>query len=407
MANNYLRGDAQNVAQIWTWTFLGLVSGDVITATCNRKELAYTVPAATSNDEAVTALAAALSGSGIAEFDEANYSDDTGDLIATGETAGNTFLITFGVVGSGSVSAVTVTQAPKGENHWDDPDNWSLAAIPVAGDVVILRDCSTDILYGMAQSGFACTIIAEASYTGNIGLPENNGNYVEYRATTLRIDASAITVGGGIGSGIGRFSVDVGATACTVVIYKTGQGDAGTGQQSFQFLGTNAANTLTVIGGSVALARKIGTVATMATIRIGGGDGSLIDFYSGPGVTLTTVSVGSGDCEFNSAITTLTQTSGNVLFRGTGGITTLNGDGGNHRYQSSGTLGSLVGGTGFLIDLTGDIRGRTFTNMTLYAGSGFRDTFKTVTFTNPFLLKCKLNELSELDLGENIGLQRS
>lgn len=65
---------------------------------------------------------------------------------------------------------------PTGPNWYNEPNNWSNAAIPASGDTIIFENCDVDCLYGIFPSSVpqSMTIRFDASYTGNIGLPELN-----------------------------------------------------------------------------------------------------------------------------------------------------------------------------------------------------------------------------------------
>lgn len=57
---------------------------------------------------------------------------------------------------TGSSLEITELARGSGPNHWAIATNWSLGRVPQTGDLVVLADGSTDILYGLTQrAGFA------------------------------------------------------------------------------------------------------------------------------------------------------------------------------------------------------------------------------------------------------------
>ncbi len=411
MAVNRFRGDAQAIAQITTLTVTGTFAvGQTYSVTCNRKIVSYTtVVTDASNTDAATGLLNALRATAVIEFKEIVYTSLAAVVTCTAAIPGKLF--TFSAVsgsGTGGLSQST-TQASKGPNHWDDANNWSLAAIPVNTNDVVIEGCAVDILYGLDQNAVSlASLTINSTYTGAIGLPEFNGQYFEYREPYLKISATTVRLGDGDGNCSQRLQLNLGTVQTAVTILKTGS-IPGAGQPSVYLRGTHASNTLDISRGIVGVAFEEGALSTFLTMRIGyvNSPDNDVTLYIGSGVTMTTVNMSGGQVLCRSAVPTLNMDNGTWTQVGNVAITTVNGQRGRLYYQSNGTITTLTCGTDFEADFTRDIRARTITNSSMQKSSKFRDSFKTVTFTNPLLLdNCSLSEV-ELDLGSNISLQRT
>jgi hypothetical protein len=147
---------------------------------------------------------------------------DKASVTAESTTAGNPFTATLERWnGSAWVSLAWdagETIDATGVNHYDDPINWSLGAIPVATDEIIFADTETSCCFGFSFDLFN-DISIDASFTGALGLNPNgfsttpDGKTVdytvaEYRATyfTAKTD-STIKIGDGVGNGSGRINI--------------------------------------------------------------------------------------------------------------------------------------------------------------------------------------------------------
>jgi len=315
-----------------------------------------------------------------------------GTLAATDVAAltGSGTSLNNGSVAETSVAPITYsnTTANSGPNDVAVAANWSSETLPVAGDTIVFDQGTSPALYnldGLATGLAACYIYAR--YTGEIGLPEVNelfgDPYYEFRQQSLVVDAPIIDIGIGDGNGSGRIKITgVVGTAPTVNVYKSNTG-IDDGIEAVLLVLPNTSSIVNVNRGSVGIAIYPGETSTVPTLRVGFETNVSSDatVRCGTGVTLTTIEQSGGKLTVNSAITTLNMTDGE-LFILSGACTTLNIDQGAVRYISSGTCTTVVVGSGGVLDFRQDIRARTVTNLSLHAGSEFRDPHGTVTLTN-------------------------
>lgn len=401
MASNRLIGGAQAIAQVDTVTMSGSpATSDTITLTINTKNLVVTIGEASPTTTTV-ALAIkeawengtftdplnsktpAGGGQDILEFAEITATASGAVVTLTRDTPGDPFTMTTSDSGSGSATEATATAAT-GPNFYNNADNWSLAAVPIATNDVFVDDSSVSILHGMGQSAVALnSFTVSRNYTGTIGLPKTNAaGYVEYRADYLAIDAATITIGRGEGSGSSQIKIDSGSTQTAITVESTGSPPFGL--EAFLWKGTHASNTLEVHEGTVGVAIFGGEVATILTLLNTAGE-----VRCSSGTTLSggshVVTNGSGSMELHSNVVTLTNSSGTILFGGSATLTTLNLEGGTVNYQSSGTITTAnIGGTlrGATLDFSGDNSSRTITNaVSLRLNGRIVDPLQTVTYS--------------------------
>ncbi len=281
------------------------------------------------------------------------------------------------------------------------------------GDDVCLTNSASSILYDIDQSTLTVTSFSvDATYTGDIGLPRTNaaGGYVEYRTTSLKLGIPTLNLGRGEGAGSGRLKFDLGTVQSTVNVYGAGN-PAEQGVPAVLLKGTHASNVLNVHRGSVGAAFFPGETGTVATARLGyqTSQQTDADVVLGDGCTLTTISQNGGKVVFGSNVTTLTQRGGEAEARGSCNVATYDGQDGALRFRSSGAVGgtALVLGGGCTLDLSGDPRGKTVSNLTMQAGSSFLDPDKTAAGTlNITLSECSLADVT-LVLGSDLALTRA
>lgn len=411
MATINLRGDAIAVAQITHVTPANVEIGDIFRLTINGRTISYTAAAATVAD-VVAGLMAAWNASSFTECGEATASNGTTHLVLTADTAGKPFVVTSSTVDGGGTNdqtlVVSSSVASAGPNHWDTASNWSTGTVPANGDDVILENSSVELLYGLNQSAVTlASLKISKSYTGRIGLPVLNPlGYVEYRDTYLRISATTILVGNGVGSGSGRIKLDTGTNACSLGVSHTAAGESG--QPALYWKGAHASNQVTVIKGSVAIAHFAGETATLPTLLVGQADSPATDaiVLVGAGVTLTTVTQTNGVLTSQSNIPTLNQHGGECGLIGAAAVTAANIYAGATRSYSTGTITTLTiaGGT---MDFSRDLRPRTVTNCVLHGGSTLNDPGKTVTWTNGIKLNQTKPTAIVLDIGTHLTLTPS
>lgn len=401
MASNRWLGRAQAIAQVDTVTSTGSpATNDTITLTINQKSLVVTI-GETSPTTTTVALAIqeawenstftdplnsktpARGGQDIVEHAEITAVASGAVVTLTHDTPGTPFTLTVTESGTGTAPEATAT-AGDGPNFYDNADNWSLGAVPIATNDVFVDDSAVSILYGMGQSGIAiASFTVGRNFTGTIGLPkQNDGGYVEYRSDYLAIDAAIITLGRGEGSGSGQIKIDSGSTQTAIIVESAGSPPFGL--EAFLWKGTHASNTLEVHDGTVGVAVFGGEVATIVSLLNTTGTVRCSD-----GTTLNVVTNESGNLELHSDVTTFTNASGTILFGGSATIGTLNLEGGTMDYRSSGTITTAnIGGfnRGALLDFSGDNSPRTITNCNILLNGRIIDPLQTVTYTNGILL---------------------
>lgn len=390
MATNRFRGDAVAIKQVVT---VQITANDVVTTykiTINGKVVSVLGNADGVNSTA-SDLQTALDASTIPEFAEVTWTVSTDTVTGTAATAGVPFTATSSVSGgAGTIGAVTTTTASAGPNDWSTAGNWSLGAVPVNGDDVVIENSSVDISYGLDQSAVTlASLTIENTYTGKLGLPDyttGSTSYYQYRDKYLKIGATTCNLGRGDGQGSGRVKIDFGSVATTVNVEGAGS-PADTGLPAVILNGSNAGNVLNATQGTIGLAIDAGSTAQFPTIRVGSETSQATDvtLTCGTGCTLATINQNGGVVTVGSNVTTWTKTSGTSTNLYSSAITTITADSGTHYWQSNGTITTgTFRGDGTVLDCTRDLRSRTLTGSTFTGGAYFLDPSKTVTFTNPF-----------------------
>lgn len=415
MATNRWTGRSLATAQVDTLTIGGTIEvGDLFLVTIGGKTFSY---AATSTAAATVASGFAtawnaLSSTYYPEFAEMTAAATSGGaLTLTADTPGKPFTVSVsttesnGGASDGQTFSRAATTASSGPNHWDTAANWSLGTVPVSTDDVWIENSSVSILYGLAQSAVTLTSLnIAASFTGEIGLKENTGTYIEYRDRFLAISATTVNIGDGFGSGSGRIQLDFGANAATVNVRNMGT-PAENGLEALLIKGSSI-TAVNADKGSVGIAVFAGESATVTTLRSGyrTNPTSDVTIRCGPSVTLTTLEQSGGTVELGAGLTTITKTDGTLTVKA-GNITTANIDGGAFYYHGVGTITTLNASDGGIVDFSQNMRGRTVTTGNFYSGSSLIDSFRTVTFTNPVRIqRCALADLKRIDLGTHIAL---
>jgi len=395
------------VAQVTTVTMGGApVTTNTVTLTINAKDLVVTIGEASPTTTTV-ALAVkeawenetftdplnskipADGGQDFVEHAEITATASGAVVTLTHKTDGMPFVVTASA-GGGGVTAVVLDDGTgasvlaDGPNFYSNADNWDPTNVPVAADDVFIDNSAVSILFGLGQSAVALSSFTVArNFTGDIGLPKTNAaGYAEYRADYFAVDATAINIGRGEGSGSGRIKLDSGTTQTAITIENTGS-SAEFGIEAFLWKGTHASNTLDVLDGNVGVAPFGGESATLTTLRQ-----TLGTVRCAAGSTLTTVSNQSGNLSLHSNVTTLTNATGTILVGGAATVGTLNANGGTVDYQSSGTIttANIGGPSGATVDFSGSNLPRTITTCNLDSGGQIIDPLRTVTYTNGIAL---------------------
>lgn len=415
------------IAQVETYTFTAPSGvGNTYNATINGKTVTYT---SVSGDTAATAAAglyALLAASDIPELGEITFANpSTAVVTATASVAGTPFAnVTInGVSGQGLVLstgnglangiATVHTQANSSPSDVYDPQNWlrvNLSATPPSkvrqlpqnGDDVVVANTGVPMLWNLDRLDTVqfASYQRWQSFTGTIGLPENNPNgYTEWRATYLRFSGpqGSVPAGGltmvlgydsGGGSGPSRERYDAGSQQVTLNILAAG---SPADEYGVRFLGQHTANTFTLLGGvSLGVAMLPGEKANLTTSSLDGG----ATLGIGPNVTWTagsTLTMLGGSAVLNSAPATLAASNGAQVRVTTDGLTwaAITAQGGTSlTFLAGGTITALTLTTGSVLDKSGDIRALTITNSTIDGDTcQVIDPLNTITFTNATSVK--------------------
>lgn len=275
--------------------------------------------------------------------------------------------------------SVTSLVTPTGPFHWDNAENWSSGSVPVASDTVVFEENANPVKFGLNQASITLGLLdIRASYTGTIGLPQENRDglapYIEYRQRNLQVGATNVRIGAGEGGGSPQIRLDLGSVASTVTIHRTAT-PAATGQYGVTLQAAHASNKLLVYQGVVGIAPNSGESALFGELSVGyeNDPASDVELFLGEEVTLGDVAVHGGLVtslgRSATAISSLLVTAGEVILHGTDGVNQLDIEGGVVFYRTSGTLGgnTVVSGEGRL-SLVGDLRPKTITNTVICRG---------------------------------------
>jgi hypothetical protein len=418
------------VAQVETYVFSAPNSvGNTYTATINGKSVTY---ASVAGDTAATAatglfnlLNIAPSTGGPLELTEITFANpSSGVMTATAAAPGTPFAnvpgTTLGLVlstGNGLANGIATahTQANQSPSDVNDPQNWlrvtgsapGVRQLPQNGDNGVVANTSVPMLWNLDQLASLQwnTYQRWQSFTGTIGLPENNPNgYTEWRATYFKFvgPQGSVPAGGlqmvlgynsGSGSGPSRERYNVGSQPTTLICLAAGQP---ADEWGIRFLGVHTANTFTATNGvSLGIAMLPGEVAGLSSCTIDGG--ATVGIGAGvvwtAGAVLTTF---GGSVIINSAPSTITGSNGTQFTFGTDALTwpTIT-------VQSNCAMSWLCGGivttltmsVGCSLDKSNDGRAMTITNHTIDGDSCYiNDPLNAITFTNAGSVKQQVQQ---------------
>lgn len=408
MANPRWSPKQKSTAQVDTITIGVYDVTTTYTATIGNKSYS-TLGTGGTNATTAAALQAILAASTEPEFLEITWTVNSNVITATAVTPGTPFTLSASVNGgTGTISHATTT-ANTSPNDVNDALNWSTGAVPTTGDNVYIDNTDVSLLWNLtALAGVNVALLnISLSFTGNIGLPEQNRNgteYTEYRPLYWQIAPTVINIGQNPGTGSGRIKLDTTSVQTLLNQYASG-GAIDTDKPAVMWKGTHASNALNIVGGSFGAA--VGgqdEVATAATVRQAN---AATDVRLGAGCTLTTVNIEDGTTLVESNVTTLNKYGGTLTLSGGGTIGTMNNLAGATVCQSTGTITTLNVGTGSSFDLSQDIRAITLSNVNLYGGSTLLDTAFRATYSNGVqLVNCFLGDVT-INLGSNRKLTPS
>lgn len=412
------------IAQVETYTFTAPSSiGNTYNATINGKTVTYS---SISGDTAITVATGLfnllnVSTSVAPELTEITFANPSdGVVTATARTAGTPFanVTVNGVSGQGLVLSTgnglangiaTVHTTPNySPSDVLDAQNWlritapapGIRQVPQNGDDVVVADTNTPLLWNLdrlSATQFG-TYTRWQSFTGTIGLPENNPNgYVEWRATYFKFNGPTGSVpSGGLamvlgyssttsgGSGPAREKYDLQSSPFTLTVLAGGQA---LDEYGIQVKGVHTANTFKLLGGtSLGIAMMPGEISSFSSSTIDGG----ATLGIGSGVTWTassTLTMLGGTAILNAAPATLALSNGAQATISTTDLTwaTITAQGGSSlNFLAGGIITTLTMSTSSSLDKSGDVRGLTITNSTIDGDTCFiNDPLNAITFTNP------------------------
>jgi hypothetical protein len=383
VATNFWRGDSQPVAQVSRFTVGGVAhTGDVLTLSCNLKEVTYTLVGGDTFATAAAALAAAWTAATFAEAKEAevSYTDGLSFLDLVASEPGRPFTVASSVTGGGATTTLTASAvtASRGPSHADDADNWTLGIPTNVQDVVIAG--GKPILYGLGVFD-GLTYDVRASYGEAIGLPRwNPAGYYEYRTRELTLNAATVNVGRGDGPGSSRLLLKS-VAASTWNVFRTGSRETDT-VPALDIGATGNATAIKVSGSSDVgyLVEDESTARVIANVSLAGDDARLT---IGRTATVTNLDKDSGTCDVYGTVTNPTLGRG-LYTQFEGGFVTMVAYGGTVRLLHSGTATTVTGkgkGGGELgpvFDCEGNNGPRTFTNSSFTGGAYLLDENKSV-----------------------------
>lgn len=417
------------IAQVETYTFSAPTSvGNTYNAVANGKTLTYTSVSGDTAATAATGLFNLLSAQTsvppeLTEVTFANPSD--GVVTATANVPGTPFANVSGTsaglvlsTGNGLVSGISTahTRANQSPSDVNDAQNWlrfNLAttppaqsrALPQNGDDVVVNNSDVPLLWNLDQLATVqfATFTRWQSFTGTIGLPENNpGGYAEWRATNFKfvgpqgsLPAGGLVMVAGYGSGSGptRERYDLGSQKFALQALAAG---IPADEYSIRIKGVHTDNTITAVNGvSVGVAMLAGELAKINSISLSGGAtvgvGVGVTFTTSTSGTTSSVTAHTGLLLLNASPAALTLSLGARAVFTTDGLTwaSIAAQGTCIlTWLAGGTVTTLTMTTGCTLDKSGDLRALTITNATIDGDTCvFNDPNNAITWTNAVTVK--------------------
>ena len=375
MALNRWQGSTTAVAQVAGGAMVYSSGSVTFTATLtddNGNTVAIATAGVTNSDTSCDNLVTAWNASTDPRLTGITASNvSSGTFTLTADTAGVPFSVASlkSGGGTGTFDAMADSVASAGPNDYGIAGNWSLNAVPVANNDVEIPSGSPAILYTLNQSGVEIDDFRRLKgHTNSIGRIENGFFY------SLRLDLgdSNILEDSG-GSSLTMY--DVKNAAITPKITNTGTPT--TGRHAVYIKGSAMA-AIDIIKGNVGIGTEIDDTTTSVTaIRVTAGTVTI-----GEGVTNSTIVQQAGTVHNYANVATLTVYNGSYYQEK--GIWSTEGKlyGGTAYCNATGTyvLATVKKGASLLNTI--DLRTKTFTNLTLEAGSTCKDPNKLITFTN-------------------------
>ena len=390
MTTTYWSPNSITTAQVDTVTITAVAVGGTLTFTINGKSLTYTCITGDTTSTAATALQALLSASTIPpEFTEITFTVASAVITCTAATPGTPFTMTTSSGGGATLSQVHTT-ANASPSDVGLAANWNRggsAALPQATDDVIIANSAVPLLWNLtalAAIRFG-TFRRWQTFTGTIGLPENNPlGYIEYRPTYFQFKGPnggnlVMTLGEMTGSGPSRERYDLQDQQYTCTVLASG---SAADNYAVRIKGSSSSSIVNVLNTSVGVAMLPGETASLASAVVDGG-GTLA---LGSGVTIAGAVTGYGSTIFlGCAPGSVACYNSTRLTVGSTGLTyasILADNGSSVSYISNSTVTTLTLSRGSTFDRSGDVRAMTITNSTIDADCQVNDPNNTITYAN-------------------------
>ena len=413
MATKYWQGRAASVAQITKVAYSAVTIGVTYRVAINGKVIEYAATTTTLSD-LVDALVELWNASAEPEHQEMtaapHYSSGVtyDGLKLTANTAGVPITVTASTDGA-PTATVSDDTAASGPNFWNDADNWNGAALPAAGDTLIIADTAVSILYGLTDTTNYARIDIDASFTGSIGLPATNANsYPEYRTRYLTLGdglgSITVNIGSGTGAHPSRCYIDFANATVTLTVL---DGAANQLDYPMEFLNLGSSSTAQVFGGGVLFDDS--TTGTISSIKVVNRSGTRSQprIETTSAVTTTTVEVYGGTATLYGSGTTLKARDGAIVtVAGAAAFPNVTVSGrAEILWESSGGIATML-----TVQAEGKIDfGRTSSTKTvaacdIYATATVLDSLDIITWTAGIdLVGCRLKDVT-LDLGVDIRI---
>lgn len=410
------------VAQVETYTFTAPSGvGNTYNAAINGKTVTYS---SISGDTAATAAtglynllnASTSIASELLEISFANPS--SGVVTATSRNPGTPFANVLGTsaglilsTGNGLANGISTahTTANASPSDVNDAQNWlrftppapGVRQLPQNGDDVVIANTAVPMLWNLDQLKLVQfnTYTRWQTFTGTIGLPENNPNgYTEWRATYFWfIGPQGSVPSGGLqmvlgqgqtGSGPTRERYNLQSSQVTLTVLAAGNADDDYG---VRFLGVHTANTFTLLGGvSLGIGMLAGETSKLSSSTVDGN----ATLGIGDGVTWTaasTLTMYGGQAVLSAAPATLALANGAqvTILKDLLTWATINAQGGSLlTWLAGGTITTLTMTTGSVLDKSNDLRLLTITNSTIDGDTcAFNDPLNAIVWTNATTVK--------------------
>lgn len=408
MATKYWIGRAASVAQITKVVFSSIVSTNTYSVTINGKSVSVTATS-TSLGDLIDALVNAWNSSAEPEHREMTAARREDPSLSGLQLTANTAGLPITVTASATTGTATVTQptSASGPNFWSAAANWSGGTLPAAADDIVVRDSSVSILYGLTDTNNYASLTIDASFTGQVGLPDQNpSGYPEYRTTFLTLgtgSALTITLGNGVGTFSDRIRIDVQSSNVTCSI--VGAGFQGSVQYPFEIRNPGAGSTVRAYAGGLAIsAASSGSVSTLEIIqRDGIQNPPSVNVQSN--ITTTTITIYGGVLLLEGAVTTLVareQARVTVAKAAAAGTVKVSSQALVNWDSSGGITTKLHVEQGGTINFGRVGTTKTVAACDLFASGTLLDPLDKVTFTAGVVLQaCRIGDVT-LDLGVGV-----